>query len=190
MKKDVIRTSFNDINKNLDEILLTINQQVAELVEDGNYTEAKRVIESAEEVLALQDHVRDVKENLLALYDLEKDDAQQSFVERKLITREFNKLIRSKPHTSNKAIRLPILQALENLGGKATRKDLFLELEKVMDKELTEADWMTLPSDDKITVWQGIATHALQDLKKDGLILNDSRLGQWEITKKGLDYPE
>jgi hypothetical protein len=101
------------------------------------------------------------------------------------VSRETEKQFRSEPHTSNKAFRMPILQALINLGGRAERKIVFDELEKIMGYKLTENDRKPLPSNKKLLRWQKIAGHARTDLLNDGYISVDPKKGMWMITEKG-----
>ena len=187
MSNDKISIAFDRVAEDLEELLSAFNQYGSTLLEEQKYQQAREVISKAERVLSLQNLVRDLRDEWIKMDSPVTDVGEQLLEDPEGIPREFNNTLRSEPHTDNKAIKMPILTALVNLGGRARRKELFAELEKVMANEFTETDLKTLPSDEKTTVWQCIAAHALQNLKKEGLISINKLSGFSEISEKGLD---
>ena len=190
MSNDQICTSFDRVIEYLEELLSALNQYGSTLLEEQKYQQAREVISKAERVLSHQNLVRDLRDEWIKMDSPVTDVGEQLLEDPEGIPREFNNMLRSEPHTDNKAIKMPILTALVNLGGRARRKELFAELEKVMANEFTETDFKTLPSDDKTTVWQNIAAHALQNLKKEGLLSMNKLSGYWVISEKGNEILE
>jgi hypothetical protein len=105
------------------------------------------------------------------------ENAAPSEDDRTKVSRETEMEFRSQSHTSSKEFRIPILQALVNLGGSAKRKSVFEELEKIMGDKLTENDWQTPPSKKKLTRWQTIATHTRTNLLNEDLLMSFPKKG-------------
>jgi hypothetical protein len=101
---------------------------------------------------------------------------------------EFIQQFRSEPHTSSSAFRIPILQALENLGGSGRRKEVFGELEIIMADQLNENDRKILPANRYLTRWQKNAMHTRTKLLNEDYISADPKQGIWMITEKGKEY--
>ena len=106
------------------------------------------------------------------------------------VSPETEKQFRSQPHTSSKDFRIPILQALVNLDGRARRIDVFEELEKIMGDRLSENDKQRLPSKSSLTRWQKNAQRACNELLDEGLITAITEKGIWIITEEGRSYLE
>jgi len=84
------------------------------------------------------------------------------------------------------AYRLPILQALGELGG---RGEVALVLERVyqiMEDQLTEIDKERLPSGHDFR-WRNSAQWERLRMVKEGLLASNSPRGIWEITEKGWE---
>jgi len=104
------------------------------------------------------------------------------------VSPETEKQFRSQSHTSSKEFRIPILQALVNLGGSAKRKLVFDELEKIMGDQLSDNDREPLPSRKRVARWQRIATNTRTKMRDEGYITVDPNKGVWIITEKGRAF--
>jgi hypothetical protein len=83
--------------------------------------------------------------------------------------------------------RLPILEALSEMGGSGRVKDV---LERVYEKVkllLTRMDLEEIPSGGDIR-WRKQAQWERYLMVQDGLLRDDSPRGVWEITDKGWEY--
>ena len=185
MISDEIQTSFSGLINLFDEILPVINKHVSQLLKEQRYQEAGELITKAEKIVIIQGQIGDLKEDwsrldvsaiesaLLSVGDLQRDMEP--------LVNQF----KAEPHSSYKVFRMPVLQALINLGGEAQRKQVLIELETLMAYQLTENDWHTLPSDGKSIRWHKIATHARTSLLNEGYITVDVKKGSWAITPEG-----
>nr|WP_277999017.1 winged helix-turn-helix domain-containing protein [Moorella sulfitireducens] len=85
--------------------------------------------------------------------------------------------------------RLPILEALVELGGEAPgKKVLELVYEKVKD-QLLASDLEPIPSGKDIR-WHKNANWCRYKMKEEGLLASDSPRGIWEITSRGREELE
>jgi restriction system protein len=190
MEKDLmlsedIQNSFITLIKQLDEILPGLNQQASRLIEEQRYPEAGELISKAEKVVSLQTQIKTLQDAWHSLGVSAIESALLTEVDSQKEMQTLQKQFRAEPYSSYKEFRMPILQALVNLGGRATRQRVLMELEKIMADQLTENDWHTQPSNRKKIRWHNIASNARTHLYNEGLIMVDVKQGVWEITPEG-----
>ncbi len=87
--------------------------------------------------------------------------------------------------TPEDAFRWPILEALVELGGKATIGEVLDLVEKKMSAKLTKHDLEPLPSDPKSIRWRITARWCRKTMVDEGLMKRDSPHGLWEISDLG-----
>lgn len=88
--------------------------------------------------------------------------------------------------TPREDFRIPILQALVELGGRAHINDVLKRVYELMEDQLTELDLQSLPSGG--TRWRNSAMWERNVLKEEGYLRGDSPRGIWEITDEGRKY--
>jgi restriction system protein len=91
--------------------------------------------------------------------------------------------------TSDKEFRLPILQALVELGGSGAASDVLDIVERKMRMHFKDVDYDVL-ADGRSLRWRNTAQWERQAMKEAGLIKPDSPRGVWEITEQGRLYLE
>jgi len=84
------------------------------------------------------------------------------------------------------AFRIPILQALVELGGRGRRRDVVAQVEKNL-AALTDFDRGTLP-DGKTVRWKNTLYWARFELAQEGYLSAGTPRGVWEITTAGRAY--
>jgi len=188
MNKNEISTSFDNLIENINKLLPNLNQQSSDLIEKHQYQEAKETISKAETVMSLRKKIENLKEEWLGLNLPSADSPPSSEDTKQKVSPETEKQFRSQSHTSSKEFRIPILQALVNLGGSAKRKLVFDELEKIMGDQLSENDREPLPSRKRVARWQRIATNTRTKMRDEGYITVDPNKGVWIITEKGRAF--
>ncbi|MDQ3706443.1 MAG: winged helix-turn-helix domain-containing protein [Chloroflexota bacterium] len=94
----------------------------------------------------------------------------------------------TKPFTPQKAYRIPILKALDQLGGSAPVENVLQRVYEIMGSQLTEADKEILKSKPEKPRWRIMARWARFHMIKEGLLRKDSPYGYWEITDLGRQY--
>jgi len=88
--------------------------------------------------------------------------------------------------TPQAAYVLPILQALDEMGGRGAAPDVVDRVGQIMADDLNEHDRSTVKSGD--IRWRTTAHWARHEMKEQGLLAADSRRGTWEITEEGRVY--
>jgi hypothetical protein len=88
--------------------------------------------------------------------------------------------------TPQKAYRVPILRALEEMGGQGRTAEVVDRVGEMMEDQFTEWDRQMLPSGTDIR-WRNKANWARNAMVNDGLLASDSPRGIWEITEKGRE---
>jgi restriction system protein len=87
--------------------------------------------------------------------------------------------------TPNEAYRIPILQALVELGGSARTATVLERVHELMSPFLNEYDHASLPSKKNVPRWRNTAEWARLAMRDEGLLAADSPYGTWEITDAG-----
>lgn len=91
--------------------------------------------------------------------------------------------------TPEEAYKLPILQAIDLLGGSAKTKDVLTVVKKLMKGVLKKVDYEKAGSSSRSeTRWQKRAKWVRYDLIAEGLVNKDSPRGVWEISKMGHQH--
>jgi restriction system protein len=81
----------------------------------------------------------------------------------------------------------PIIESLIELGGSARSDEVIARVGKKMDSVLTRADRELLPSGIDIR-WRNRVAWQRENMKRQGLLRNDSPRGVWEITEAGREW--
>ncbi|MBA7620529.1 hypothetical protein ES703_27879 [subsurface metagenome] len=98
------------------------------------------------------------------------------------------KKLRRGSKTPQSKYRIPILQALTDLGGRGNVNEILERVYKKMKEVLNSVDFETLPSGGDYR-WRNTAQWARNTMvHKEGLLKKDSPSGIWEITEKGKIY--
>ena len=88
--------------------------------------------------------------------------------------------------TPNKTYRLPILEALAELGGRAYADDVLRAVEEKVKPLLNEVDLQKLSSGVDIR-WRNAAQWVRWALVKEGFLKSNSPRGIWELSDKGAE---
>ena len=88
--------------------------------------------------------------------------------------------------TPEAAYVLPILQALDEMGGRGAAPDVVDRVGEIMAADLNDHDRAAVKSGD--VRWRNTTHWARSTMKEQGLIAAGSRRGIWEITEAGRAY--
>jgi hypothetical protein len=91
--------------------------------------------------------------------------------------------------TPNNTYRLPILDALLQLGGRASANEVLKIVEEKVGPILNEFDLQRLPSGTDVR-WRNAAQWVRLSLVKEGLLKSNSPHGIWELSEKGFEEVE
>lgn len=90
--------------------------------------------------------------------------------------------------TPEDAYYVPILQALVEVGGAGTVREILDRVLQIMEADLREVDFQPLPSDPDEQRWRNTAKWARNTLVRDGRLKSGSRYGTWEIADEGRQW--
>lgn len=83
---------------------------------------------------------------------------------------------------------LPLLQALEELGGSAPTRAVITRVGELMKGKLKDVDYAALPKYPSLLRWENTTQFARNSLVDEGLLKKGSPHGIWEITPKGRKH--
>jgi hypothetical protein len=183
MEKNEVNTAFEILLEEVEAVGNTLNDAGADAFRKGDYEQARRVIEDATRLAGFREKIKSLQK-----------EWQQGFVGKTVAPvsgipkakRKIDKRLTRGLRTPEEAFRLPLLQALNELGGRASMNDVLNGLEKNLKSTLTPYDYQPLPSNPKQMRWKNTAQWCRLTLVTEGLMKNDSHWGVWEISPSGV----
>lgn len=136
----------------------------------------------AEKVTAFRDKVAALRKEWDAISGSESEQDEETKAERRNLGR-----LRKGLRTPEAAYYLPILKALDELGGSAKMQAALDKVHKAMKPILKDVDHQPLASDPDMPRWRNSAQWARNTMRQEGLLKDDSPHGTWEITDAGKD---
>lgn len=151
---------------------------------DGrDYDKAKEALERAGVLTAFRDKVAGLRKewkDIAAVGESQEDE------ETKAERRNLGKL-RKGTRTSEEAYRVPILRAIDTMGGSGPTADVLDRVGQIMKGVLKDVDYQPLASSPDNLRWRNAAQWARNSMVQEGLLKADSARGVWEITDKGRE---
>jgi len=86
--------------------------------------------------------------------------------------------------TPEAEFRLPILQALVNMGGSGIVRNVLDQVGKLMEGRFTPVDFEVIETANEVR-WRNTAKWERSRMVRQGLLRSDSPIGTWEITDEG-----
>jgi len=151
--------------------------------EGRDYDKAKEALESSGQLTAFRDKVASLRkewEDLAAKAEREEDE------ETRAERRNLGKL-RKGLRTPESSFYLPLLQVLDQMGGRGKVADILDRIKKAMKPVLKPVDYDPLASGPDNPRWRNTAQWARNSMIRDGLLKADSLRGFWEIADKGRE---
>lgn len=136
----------------------------------------------AEKVTAFRDKVAALRKEWDAISGSESEQDEETKAERRNLGR-----LRKGLRTPEAAYYLPILKALDELGGSAKMQAVLDKVHKAMKPILKDVDHEPLASDPEMPRWRNSAQWARNTMRQEGLLKDDSPHGTWEITDAGRE---
>jgi hypothetical protein len=199
-------------------LLEAMNSEKAQLADavreatlNGQFAEAQRLLAKTERVERLMEQTRRLREGWERLdeagststIEAEREDDKRettagdnedapelAVVERLFGGRRSRKQRRRQAvnRTPVRAYFVPILEVLEELGGRGEIGEVYARLYEKMKDYLTEDDMKPLTSGSYGMRWKSTAAWARYGMVNDGLLHADSPRGTWEVTEAGRAY--
>lgn len=197
MYSNDIYMELSSLVKKLDLMLDELNQQGAVKFSVADHLAAKKILEDVEKVKVFRKRVRELLEEWGKISGTSQSPFKGS-VEIADTTPVLSKISTSTPkitrtratkgqRTNKSKFRLPILLALDSLGGSAFMNAVLDQVFNLVGEDLNKFDMERLPSDPQRKFWQNYTQWERLSMVKDGLLKKDSPKGVWELTSAGWE---
>lgn len=178
MHRNEVNIAFEILLEEIEMITNALNEEGAATFKAGDYDAARRAIEQATRLAEFREKVKALQKEWAAT-------GSKAPVRKKTVKRPAKQRLPRGLRTAEDHFRRPILEALVELGGKASIREVLDRVEKKMAGKLTKYDLEPLPSDRKTVRWRNAAQWCRNSLVREGLMKADSPYGIWEISESG-----
>lgn len=183
MQGNEVNTAFEILLEEIELVANDLNEEGAQAFKAGDYEAARLAIEEATRLAEFREKVKALQKDWASL--LAKKPQHEKRVRRAVKSRLPRGL-----RTPEEAFRRPILEALVELGGRASMAEVLNLVEKKMGVRLTKYDFEPLPSDPKAIRWRNTAQWCRNTLVREGFMRADSPHGIWEVSEAGQTFLE
>ena len=184
MHQSEVVAAFDMVLEEIKNAIDALNRDGAQAMERGKYEIAHDLSEKGLQMTAFRERVKDLQRewsNIFAAVVPQKTRRQKA---------PRHKRLQHGLRTPEEEFRLPILQALVEMGGSASVNKILERVESLMSHQLNTYDRQVLPSDPTIPRWRNTAQWERATMVREGLISPDSPRGVWEITDRGKRFFE
>lgn len=179
MNEDGVQAAFELLMDELNRTVEMLNQKGAQAFRDGQHEQAERLLQQVKKYQAARTKVETIYQDCLNIEGVAPKRVRRH--------RKGNRLPRGM-RTPEEEFRLPILEALAEMGGRGRVGQVLDCVEKKMKGRLKPVDYETLPSDARQVRWRNTTQWARNAMVKEGLLAADSPKGVWEITAAGREW--
>jgi len=176
-----VATAFDIVLEEIENAIEGLNQDGAEAFQKGNYDQARELMEKGSQMTAFRERVNDLQKEWGNIFATITPPRKR----RRKRSRKATKRLERGLRTREDAFRVPVLQALVQLGGSASVTEVMDKVGDLMKRQLNEYDRSSLPSTPGSPRWRNTAQWARNGLVREGLLASDSPRGTWEITEEG-----
>jgi hypothetical protein len=180
-----VDAAFEIVLEEVENAIEALNKEGAKAFSAGNYDKARQLGEQGEKMSNFRDRIEELQQewNTISGEGLPETKPRR----RRKGKRKWKKL---KPglRTSGEAYRIPILQALLQLGDSANINDVLEIVYENMKSRLNKYDHMPLKSIPNTPRWRNAAQWTRAAMVEEGLMASDSPIGTWEITEEGREW--
>jgi restriction system protein len=182
MHQNEVAVAFDIVLEEIENAIAALNREGAQAFEGGKYDIARDLMEKGSQMTVFRSRVKDMQKewlNIFAAVVPQKPRMHKAPRYKKL---------QHGLRTPEDEFRIPILQALIELGGSAPMNTVLDKVERFVRDKLNAYDRQTLQSDPTITRWRNTAQWARSAMVKEGLLSSSSARGVWEITDTGKAF--
>jgi hypothetical protein len=182
---DEVSTALRLLHESLDSEVSRINGEGAVAMKQGDYETAQAVIDFARKLQSFQGKVSGLSSEWDAL---EEESGLASEPVQQIVSKRFFGKARKGEITPHTAYFQPLLETLNELGGKAKTKVVLDRLGEKMKPFLKAKDY-EVHSDGRSIRWRNAAQWARNTMvNEDGRMKKGSPRGIWEISEKGKRF--
>lgn len=189
--------------ESVDTVATDVNRQAQDSIARSEYAEARALLELAERLVSFREAIADSANQWDGL-GAELDRSRSAAPSRKRTAKTSRKASRNKKarkranygkvdpseKTSQSDYLIPILEILDDLGGRAKTSEVLELVAERMRPRFKPADLEPLPSNPKEPRWRNTAQWARQQLADSGLLAPSRERGVWELSDAGREYLE
>ncbi len=188
MDQNDVAVAFDIVLEEIENAIAGLNKEGAQAFQSGKYEVAKDLTEKGSQMAAFRGKVSDLRREWLNIFG--SVIAKQDTTRRRKRNRQVAERLKRGLRTPEENFRIPILQALVDLGGSAPVGEVLDKVEEKIKTQLNLYDRQPLPSDPNQTRWRNTAQWARNGMIREGLLAADSPRGVWEITQAGRKWLE
>jgi len=180
VREKEVTERFDNLIDEMENIFENLNEEGARFLKEGDYEKAKKVMGKVREIKK----IRDEAENLQTRWEGIFEKTSRGPLKRK----KRDKKRKSYPRgikTPEKDFVIPILEAIEELGGAGSVKEVLKKVFQKMEKRLNDYDFKSIPSHPDRFRWENTAMWCRQSLVDDGFLSPEAKRGLWVLTEKG-----
>lgn len=178
-EKNEVNIAFEILLEEIEVVVNGLNKEAEDAFKSQNFEKVKSLIEDAQKLTGFREKIKDLQK-----------EWQTIFAHKGIKTvkgKKYKKLKRGL-RTTEDAFRIPILESLIELNGRAQMKDVLKKVYQKIKNQLNEHDLSALPSNPDQIRWENTAQWCRNTMVNEGLLSSDSPRGIWEIAEKGRQY--
>ncbi|RMF85265.1 MAG: hypothetical protein D6736_17655 [Nitrospinota bacterium] len=182
MDKNEVHEAFEILLEELEVVANGLHDAGAAAFRAGDYTKARAAIEEATRLAEFREKVKALQKEWAGLFPASRTGRKSPH------RRRTGRVLPRGLRTAEDAFRRPILEALVELGGRASIDEVLERVEHKMQGTLNKYDYQALPSDPRAIRWRNTAQWCRNTLVREGLMRSDSPYGIWEIAVPGRQW--
>ena len=184
MKNSESNDAFTILLKELNTSLDTTNQDGARAFQTGNLDTASVLVQRAQKLEDLRERVRLLANEWDDLVLKRVAETKKTSIPKGGSSKKLKRGLR----THEDEYRIPLLQALVDLGGSSDLHSVIDRVGEIMKPILNEYDYTPINSDPDTPRWRNSTQWVRFSLVKEGFMSSDSPAGTWEITEAGRQW--
>lgn len=179
LDKNEVHIAFEILLEEIEVVVNGLNKEAEDAFKSQDYEKAKALIEDAVKLTGFREKVKNLQKEWETIFAIKSA---------KIAKRKGYKKLKKGLRTTEDAFRIPILESLIELNGRAQIKDVLKKVYQKMKNQLNEYDLSPLPSNSDQKRWENTAQWCRNTMVNEGLLSSHSPRGIWEITEKGRQY--
>lgn len=180
--RNEVHVAFEIVLEEIEQVANAVHEAGATALLSGRYDETEAALDYAKRLAEFRERVKSLQAEWDRLVGSGPMPVQRSTTKPR---RRRHPALARGLRTPESQFRRPILEALAELGGRASIDAVLACLEQKMRDVLNEYDRQPLPSTPHELRWQNTAAWCRYTLVQEGLLRPDSPRGIWELSDAG-----
>ena len=177
-----VEAAFEMLLEEVEGVVSDVNKSGSQAFAQGDLSKVSELHEQAKTLTDFRTRLSSMRTEWEALYATQADEVKKEVSRRDLGRLEAGVRTREEQYV------VPILTAVEEMGGSAKMGLVLDRVHELMKNELRPIDEETLSSDPDTPRWRNAGQWARLTMVHEGLLKSDLPRGTWEITDKGRNH--